>query len=681
MTLAIRGLFDMLELSNLYQLVGDRRLKTKFVCHYCALLNSRLKMDDTFANAQKDGQGKEDSLHSLSHDRELSGDQELDYSQSKSRRLIRRVNSHQYLLLKVKQLQRSKSCIKDSFLRSIHVLDSWIPKHIITIDEKYLRRCLEFIHASTSQAVPCNDSMYLDWGNRGFFSDGLDIAEIGNQNTCSLAGFDFDCQLAGTGSVVNSPAEQWIAGSIMGSKSMVNILKSPLLRRYGAYDGDGNFEKVISSDVKGSICYDFMDSPGGLSSYSSHELDNRAQIPGSHKYEPESLHKRFVSMASTNSTSSDQSSSSPSAAVTRGTLQYTWKGGNPRFIFSLDDQKVVYVANFYNVDSADDKALEYIYLFHSRKGGQEEHMNHDKESRLVGQMKVSTSFALCPNNCRIMEREFVLFGCYENSVGELQSSSHDPRKNKGLSSRVVEVFRTNNSIKKRTNSRFDGSVGAILENSSWEPIQQRDNNMDALGGANLLENHLPPNLELAAILVRDHLPEKRPEKAGGWGLNFLKNEAATQAKDTMKSSVLSACCAQDTSDCSTSIDILIPAGLHGGPRTRNGGPSSLIDRWRSGGYCDCGGWDLGCLLTVLKSRSDNKEFSYSADMQGECKLINLFIQGSENGAPPLRMVNVHDGLYSVHFNSTLSALQSFSIAVAFIHSQKVPRSNQNMYRS
>jgi hypothetical protein len=601
--------------------------ENKVVCHYCALLDWRLKMDDTFANAQKDGLGKEDSLHSLSHDRELSGDHELDCSQSKSSRLTRRVNSHQYLHLKVKQLQRSKSCIKDSFLRSIHVLDNWIPKHIITIDEKYLRRCLEFIHASTSQAAPCNASMYLDWGNMGFFSDGLNIAKIGNKNTCSSAGFDFDCPLAGTGSVVISPAEQWIAGSIMGSKSMVNILKSPLLRRYGAYDGDANFEKVTSSDVKGSICYDFMNSPGGLSSYSPHKLDNGAQTPGSHKYESESLHKRFVSMSSTNSTCSDQSSSSLPAAVTQGTLQCTWKGGNPHFIFSLDDQKVVYVANFYNVNSADDKALEYVYLFHSRKGGQKEHMIHDKESRLVGQMNVSTSFSLCPNNCRIMEREFVLFGCYENLVGELQSSSHDLRKNKGLSSRVVEVFRTNNSFKKRTNSRFDGS-GAILENSSWEPFQEREYNMDALGGANLLENHLPPNLELAAILVKNHLPEKRPEKTGGWGLNFLKNTAVTQAKDTMKSSVLSASCARDTGDCSTSIDILIPAGLHGGPRTRNGGPSSLIDRWRSGGYCDCGGWDLGCPLTVLKSRSANKEFSSSADMQGECKLINLFIQVS-----------------------------------------------------
>ncbi|KAJ6351430.1 hypothetical protein OIU78_007365 [Salix suchowensis] len=277
-----------------------------------------------------------------------------------------------------------------------------------------------------------------------------------------------------------------------------------------------------------------------------------------------------------------------------------------------------------------------------------------------------------------MQREFVLFG-NENYTGELRSSSHDLRKNKGLSSRVAEVFRTSNSLKRRTNSIFGGS-SAILENSSWEPSQERDNNIDALGGANLLENHLPPNLELAAILVRDHLPEKSQEKVGGWGLNFLKKVAVTQAED-VKSAVLSDCCAQGSGDCSTSIDILIPAGLHGGPRTRNGGPSSLVDRWRSGGQCDCGGWDLGCPLTVLKSRSAHKEFSSPADTHQECKLVDMFIEGSETVAPPMRMVNVRDGLYFVSFQSTLSALQSFSIAVAFIHSQKVPVSNQNMYRS
>jgi hypothetical protein len=29
----------------------------------------------------------------------------------------------------------------------------------------------------------------------------------------------------------------------------------------------------------------------------------------------------------------------------------------------------------------------------------------------------------------------------------------------------------------------------------------------------------------------------------------------------------------------------------------------LLDRWRSGGDCDCGGWDLGCGLVVLESES------------------------------------------------------------------------------
>ncbi|KAJ6318797.1 hypothetical protein OIU76_014198 [Salix suchowensis] len=635
-------------------------------------------MDDTSANAQKDGQGKEDSLHSFNHGRELSGDNELNCSQSKSERVVRRVYSDHYLHLKVKQLQCSKSCIKDSFLQGINVLDNWVPKHITTIDEKCLRRCLELIHASTSQLAPRSASMYLDWGNMGFFSDGRNTAKTGSENRHGLARFDFDCPLAGTGSVVISPAEQWIVGSIMGSNSMVNILKSPLLRRNGSYDGDATFENVSSNEVKGSTSYNFMNSPGGLSSYSSQKLDKEARIPGSHKFGPETSHKRLVSMSSSNSTCSDQSSSSPSAAVTQGTLQCTWNGGNPHFVFSIDNLKLVYVAKLYSVDSADDKALESVYLFHSRKGAQKEHMIHDKESHLVGKLKVSTSFALCPKNSRIMQREFVLFG-NENYTGELRSSSHDLRKNKGLSSRVAEVFRTSNSLKRRTNSIFGGS-SAILENSSWEPSQERDNNIDALGGANLLENHLPPNLELAAILVRDHLPEKSQEKVGGWGLNFLKKVAVTQAED-VKSAVLSDCCAQGSGDCSTSIDILIPAGLHGGPRTRNGGPSSLVDRWRSGGQCDCGGWDLGCPLTVLKSRSAHKEFSSPADTHQECKLVDMFIEGSETVAPPMRMVNVRDGLYFVSFQSTLSALQSFSIAVAFIHSQKVPVSNQNMYRS
>lgn len=43
------------------------------------------------------------------------------------------------------------------------------------------------------------------------------------------------------------------------------------------------------------------------------------------------------------------------------------------------------------------------------------------------------------------------------------------------------------------------------------------------------------------------------------------------------------------------------------------------------------------------------------------------LQGSELNAPVMKMSNIHDGLYYIHFHSTLSALQSFAIAAALIH--------------
>ncbi|KAF2285544.1 hypothetical protein GH714_005398 [Hevea brasiliensis] len=479
---------------------------------------------------------------------------------------------------------------------------------MVTVDEKYLRRCLELIHISASKAAPSNISLNLGWGEMGILSDGLSPAKIETENTCDFTRFHFDCPLApGNGSVVISPAGHWIVGSIMGSKSMVNILNSPLFHKYGAYDGDANYEKVSFSDVDGSTCYDFMNSPVVI-----------------------------ISLC---------------PCYSRNAPMHV-EGGSPHFVFSLDDQKMVYVANLWKVESADDKAVDYTYLFHLRMGGQKEHEIHDSDSHLVGKMKVSTSFTLCPNKSRIMEREFVLFGGNENLL-RMQTSSHDLKKSKGLSKKVAEVFRSSHSMKKRNTSRFSGS-SAIMESCPWEPFQDTDNNVDALCGPNLLENHLPPNLELVAIVVKDHLPDNHQEKVGGWGLKFLKKSSVKQTDDLMESSQPHACSMRDTGDCSTSMDVLIPAGLHGGPRARNGGPSSLIERWRSGGCCDCGGWDLGCPLTVLKKRLSNKELSPQADIQGECKLVDLIIQ------------------------STLSALQAFSIAVAFIHTQSPAFRPQNV---
>ncbi|PQM41333.1 uncharacterized protein Pyn_35480 [Prunus yedoensis var. nudiflora] len=566
-------------------------------------------MDDKLVDAQKDHQGQDDSLHILSKERELSRNGTLESSGSKLKRLVTWSNPQHALISNVKCSQISKCCTKSSLFPSALGLDRRIPKHILSLDEKFRRRCMELIHISASKATRCSAVVNLSSTKIGALPESLNVAKVRSGDTCNSTRFVFECPLAaGGGSVVIGPAGQWIVGTVMGSKSMVNILKSPLFHQFGPLGSNTDLTRINTNDVKGSICYDFTESPGGLSFSSSPVLEKETPNKGGHKNGSDTGHKRFVSLCSTNSVCSDQSSASALATVSQGMLQCTWKGGNPHFVFSTDQKREVYVANLWKVESEEDKTLDYVYLFHSGKGGQKDHEIRDGESQLVGKMKVNNLVSLCSNNSKIMETEFVLFG----GGIEMHTSSHNLRKSKGLSKKVAEVFRSNTG-----------------------------NNQDALGLPNLLEDHLPPNFELAAIVVKDHLPDDRKEEAGGWGLKFLK-KVGVKKTATVEASVPIECC-RNNGDCSTSMDVLIPAGLHGGPRTRNGGASSLTERWRSGGHCDCGGWDLGCPLTVLQTKPSKEDIFPQSDTQGECKSFDLNRKGSEHGPPTFRMLNVHDG--------------------------------------
>ncbi|CAN6677464.1 unnamed protein product [Malus baccata var. baccata] len=621
-------------------------------------------MDDKFVDAQKDHQGQEDSLHRLNEEQALSGEGTLSSSGSKLKRLVTWSNPQHALITNVKRLQISKCCIKGSLFQSGIGLDSSIPKHILSLDEKFCQKCMELIHISASKVARCNTAVKLSSSTISALPERLNVAESRSGDTCSSARFVIECPLAAEGgSVVISPAGQWIVGRVMGSKSMTNILKSPLFHQFWPLGSNTDLRRIDCNNDKGSICYDFTDSPGGFSFSSSPMLEKETPIKGSHKSESNAGHKRLSSICSTNSALSDQSSASTLATVSRGMLQCTWKGGNPHFVFSTDEQREVYVANMWKVESEEDKTLDYIYLFHSGKGGQKDREIRDGESHLVGKMKVNNLVSLCPSNSKIMETEFILFG----GGIEMHTSSHNLRQSKGLSKKVVEAFRTTHSSKQRTISKLSGPC-FIVENPSQEPCLDTGNNQDALRVPNLLEDHLPPNFELASIVVKGHLPDDRKEEAGGWGLKFLKKVGNKKISNSVEASVPVECC-RNNGDCSTSTDVLIPAGIHGGPGTRNGGPSSLTERWRSGGQCDCGGWDLGCPLTVLKTKSSREDILPQSDTQGECKSFELNRTGSEHGPPAWRMLNVHDDLYFVHFQPSLSVLQSFAIAVAIIHTQ------------
>jgi hypothetical protein len=59
------------------------------------------------------------------------------------------------------------------------------------------------------------------------------------------------------------------------------------------------------------------------------------------------------------------------------------------------------------------------------------------------------------------------------------------------------------------------------------------------------------------------------------------------------------CIPQENDISGSSITVILPGGLHASPN--KGEPSPLIHRWKLGGICDCGGWDVGCKLLVLSN--------------------------------------------------------------------------------
>ncbi|KAF3505974.1 hypothetical protein F2Q69_00000069 [Brassica cretica] len=103
--------------------------------------------------------------------------------------------------------------------------------------------------------------------------------------------------------------------------------------------------------------------------------------------------------------------------------------------------------------------------------------------------------------------------------------------------------------------------------------------------------------------------------------------------------------------------VIIPGGVHSFPV--KGAPTPLVTRWRSGGLCDCGGWDVGCKLHVLSNKTLLHELDHS---------FKLFDQeeSDQDSVPILAMTELKTGMYRVEFGSFLSPLQAFFVCVTVI---------------
>ncbi|CAE6248764.1 unnamed protein product [Arabidopsis arenosa] len=165
--------------------------------------------------------------------------------------------------------------------------------------------------------------------------------------------------------------------------------------------------------------------------------------------------------------------------------------------------------------------------------------------------------------------------------------------------------------------------------------------------------------ELAAIIVK--MPRWFHRRAS---LNTVQdhNAPSGELEDHIKDRFF---------DQDISATVILQSGVHSMPQ--KGGPSSLIQRWRTGGSCDCGGWDMGCNLRILTNQHNlSHKNSTTSNSPPSSNRFELFFLGEQPEEHPfLSFKPIKEGIYSVVYNSSLSQLQAFSICMALAESRKM----------
>ncbi|KHN14590.1 hypothetical protein glysoja_037567, partial [Glycine soja] len=170
--------------------------------------------------------------------------------------------------------------------------------------------------------------------------------------------------------------------------------------------------------------------------------------------------------------------------------------------------------------------------------------------------------------------------------------------------------------------------------------------------------------ELAAVVI-----EIPCENVNHEGLSYSHN---LLRKRCLKCLADEKCfCSSQENEIYGNITVILPGGVHSSPNT--GQPSPLIHRWKLGGTCDCGGWDVGCKLLVLSNQNLSSNIPRSS--KSYLERFHLFVQeGADQNTPLFTLVPLKDGFYSVEFSSEINHLQAFFMSVAVLSSHNLPSS-------
>ncbi|KAL2517122.1 Protein of unknown function (DUF3527) [Abeliophyllum distichum] len=317
-------------------------------------------------------------------------------------------------------------------------------------------------------------------------------------------------------------------------------------------------------------------------------------------------HSEYNSQSEKKENSNSISQSNP--AHLHGVLKLENKHGVPIFEFSVKCPEDVYIAK----TRREENALTCVYTFHSLDHRSKSNASgwgskdSNRESSMIGQMQVSCYLGASENS---MVTEFVLYDIAhpkKNSSQDDSSSFPDVVKTQFISDEISSLTQT------KTNGQSKQSHESGHVDSWTNP---------------LVAAELHPELEIAAIIME--VPVKKRECL------ILK---------------------------------VIPSGSHSLQSTESYGPSPLLDRWRRGGGCDCGGWDMACPLNIFGN--GNIQIAGNHILVDNQHPLELFVQGKKDNTPALTIRETDDGQYAVDFHAQLSSLQAFSACVAILHTSE-----------
>ncbi|XVF76737.1 hypothetical protein PTKIN_Ptkin13bG0290500 [Pterospermum kingtungense] len=225
------------------------------------------------------------------------------------------------------------------------------------------------------------------------------------------------------------------------------------------------------------------------------------------------------------------------SSMVQALLQVTIKNGFPLFRFVFDNGKNMLATRMKSLAS-------------SAKGGSDQHYIFSS----VSEIKKKSGSWISPGN----KEKSCGYIC--NIIGQMKiSNSHIPDL-----------------------TAQDYCDQYLVRESVLFGMEQRE--------ANEAPTKFIPNTELAAVVL----------KMPGESTDIPQDD-----EDIMKKG-LTECLGMDGCSCNSaekarfnSTTVLLPGGVHSLPN--KGIPSPLIHRWKSGGLCDCGGWDIGCKLRILSN--------------------------------------------------------------------------------